>query len=130
MVKYHDEMKGRRPTGAKFIPHYKVKKKYHLGRDDINPELAENEKRVTIRTKGGNKKIKLKFVTYANVFTGKGYKKVKILDVVENKANVLFERRKIITKGAIIKTELGLAKVTSRPSQHGVVNAILIEKAK
>ncbi|MEM5832609.1 MAG: 30S ribosomal protein S8e, partial [Candidatus Aenigmatarchaeota archaeon] len=41
----------------------------------------------------------------------------------------LYERRKIITKGAIIKTEIGLAKVTSRPSQHGVVNAILIQKS-
>jgi len=39
-----------------------------------------------------------------------------------------FVRRKIITKGAIIKTELGLAKVTSRPSQDGVVNAVLIEE--
>jgi len=130
MAKYHDEIKGRTPTGAKFIPHYKVKKKCHLGRDDINPELAEKERRIIVRTKGGGRKVKLKFVTYANVFTGKEYKKVKILDVVENKANVLFERRKIITKGAIIKTEIGLAKVTSRPSQHGVVNAVLIEKAK
>jgi small subunit ribosomal protein S8e len=34
----------------------------------------------------------------------------------------------IITKGAIIETELGLAKVVSRPGQHGVVNAVKIEK--
>ncbi|MEM5830026.1 MAG: 30S ribosomal protein S8e [Candidatus Aenigmatarchaeota archaeon] len=127
MVKYHDEIKGRTPTGAKFIPHYKVKKKCHLGGYDINPELSEAEKRIIERTKGGNRKVKLKFVTYANVFDGKSYRKVKILDVVENKAHPLFERKKIITKGAIIKTEIGLAKVTSRPSQHGVVNAILIE---
>jgi small subunit ribosomal protein S8e len=39
-----------------------------------------------------------------------------------------FVRRKIITIGAIIKTELGLSKVTSRPSQDGVVNAVLIKK--
>jgi len=130
MTKYHDEIKGRTPTGAKFIPHYKVKKKCHLGRDDINPELAENEKRIIIRTKGGGRKVKMKFVTYANVLTENGYKKVKILDVVKNEANPLFERRKIITKGAIIKTEIGLAKVTSRPSQHVIVNAILIKEAK
>ncbi|MEM5831333.1 MAG: 30S ribosomal protein S8e [Candidatus Aenigmatarchaeota archaeon] len=129
MAKYHEEIKGRTPTGAKFIPHYKVKKKCHLGGDEILVELSEKEKRIIKRTKGGNKKVKLRFVTYANVFDGKNYKKVKILDVVENKAHPLYERRKIITKGAIIKTEIGLAKVTSRPSQHGIVNAILIQKS-
>ncbi|MEM5870756.1 MAG: 30S ribosomal protein S8e [Candidatus Aenigmatarchaeota archaeon] len=129
MAKYHEEIKGRTPTGAKFIPHYKVKKKCHLGGDEILVELRDRERRIVRRTKGGNKKIKLRFATYANVFDGKNYKKVKILDVIENKAHPLYERRKIITKGAIIKTEIGLAKVTSRPSQHGVVNAILIQKS-
>lgn len=129
MAKYHEEIRGRTPTGAKFIPRYKVKKKCHLGGDEILVELRDRERRIVRRTKGGNKKIKLRFATYANVFDGKNYKKVKILDVIENKAHPLYERRKIITKGAIIKTEIGLAKVTSRPSQHGVVNAILIQKS-
>jgi len=35
----------------------------------------------------------------------------------------------VITKGAIVKTELGLVRVTSRPGQHGVVNGVLIEEA-
>ncbi|MBU5682149.1 MAG: 30S ribosomal protein S8e [Candidatus Aenigmatarchaeota archaeon] len=129
MAKYHEEIKGRTPTGAKFIPRYKVKKKCHLGGDEILVELRDRERKIVRRTKGGNKKFKLRFATYANVFDGKNYKKVKILDVIENKAHPLYERRKIITKGAIIKTEIGLAKVTSRPSQHGVVNAILIQKS-
>lgn len=128
MVKYHDKIRGRTITGAKFIPHYKVKKKCHLGGNEILTELREEEKRIIKRTKGGNKKIKLRYAIYANVLDGKKYKKVRILDVIENKANLLYERRKIITKGAIIKTEIGLAKVTSRPSQHGIVNAILIKK--
>lgn len=128
MAKYHDEIKGRTPTGAKFIPHYKVKKKCHLGGDEKLTELKETEKRIIERVKGGNKKVKLRFATYANVFDGKEYKKVRILDVVENKAHPLYERRKIITKGAIIKTEIGLARVTSRPSQDGIVNALLIQK--
>jgi small subunit ribosomal protein S8e len=127
MVQYHDEIKGRKPTGGKFIPHYKVKKKCHIGGYFIEPKLSEEERRIIKRIKGGNKKVKLKYVIYANVFDGKNYKKVKILDVIENKAHPLFKRRKIITKGAIIKTEIGLAKVTSRPGQDGVVNAILIE---
>ncbi|MHA1294432.1 MAG: 30S ribosomal protein S8e, partial [Promethearchaeota archaeon] len=35
-------------------------------------------------------------------------------------------RRHIITKGSIVETELGRARITSRPGQHGVLNGILI----
>jgi small subunit ribosomal protein S8e len=35
----------------------------------------------------------------------------------------------VITKGAILQTPLGQARVTSRPGQHGVVNAVLVQKA-
>ena len=40
---------------------------------------------------------------------------------------VMPELRGIITKGALIETELGKAIVTSRPGQDGVVNALLVE---
>ena len=46
--------------------------------------------------------------------------------VVENKANKDFVRMNILTKGAIIETDLGKAKITSRPGQSGSINAILI----
>jgi small subunit ribosomal protein S8e len=36
----------------------------------------------------------------------------------------------IVNKGAVIKTELGLARVVSRPSQDGIVNAVKIEEKK
>jgi small subunit ribosomal protein S8e len=52
---------------------------------------------------------------------------VKILGVAKNPANKEYERRQVITKGALIKTELGLARVTSRPGQNGVVNAVLVK---
>ena len=46
---------------------------------------------------------------------GKGKtKKVRILDVVENSANTQYSRQNVITKGAIIKTELGNAVVVNR----------------
>jgi small subunit ribosomal protein S8e len=35
---------------------------------------------------------------------------------------------KSVTRGAILETPLGQARVTSRPGQHGVVNAILVQK--
>jgi small subunit ribosomal protein S8e len=43
-----------------------------------------------------------------------------------NPASMDYQRRKVITRGTIIKTEKGLAKVTSRPGQDGILNAVLI----
>lgn len=78
------------------------------------------------RVKGGNRKRSLLNADVANVFDGRNYKKVKIESVVENQANRHFVRRNIITKGAIIKTELGNAKVVNRPGQEGFINAVLV----
>ena len=41
-----------------------------------------------------------------------------------------YVRRNIITKGAIVKTEAGLVKITSRPGQDGTLNGILVEEKK
>lgn len=67
---------------------------------------------------------------YANVLNpaDKKMKKVKIVAVNENPANPNYVQRNIITKGAIIQTDAGLARVVSRPSQDGVINAILLSK--
>jgi len=35
----------------------------------------------------------------------------------------------LLTKGALIETEIGLARVTSRPGQDGVVNAVRVEES-
>ena len=54
--------------------------------------------------------------------------RAEIQDVEENKASMDYQRRKVITRGTIIKTSAGRAKVTSRPGQDGVLNAVLAEK--
>jgi len=127
MAIWHGE-KGRKPTGGKIILARK-KKKRELGNLPTLTRIGE-EKRKKYRTKGGGVKIKAFSAEFANVFNPKTKitRKVKILDVVDNPANPHFVRRKILTKGAIIKTELGNAKVTSRPGQDGIVNAVLIEE--
>lgn len=57
-------------------------------------------------------------------------KKVKILTVIENPADPHFVRRNVLTRGAVIDTELGKARVTSRPGQSGTVDAVLVEPKK
>jgi small subunit ribosomal protein S8e len=80
--------------------------------------------------RGNLLKLRAYSAEFANVFDPKTKtsQKSKILDIVKNPANQHFARRKIITAGAIIKTEVGNARVVSRPGQHGVVNAIKIEE--
>ena len=51
----------------------------------------------------------------------------KIIKVLENGTNNDYQRRGIISKGAILETEEGKCRVVSRPGQHGTVNAILVK---
>ena len=90
--------------------------------------LIGKESRVMVKCRAGRLKQRLLKVEMANVYDPKvkKYEKLKILTIVENPANRHFVRRNILTKGAIIKTKKGNAKVVSKPSQDGVVNAVLV----
>jgi small subunit ribosomal protein S8e len=114
----------RKETGGRLKRH-RGKKKYEMGREPSETTLGRVERRKNIRTRGGNKKIRLLRTITANVTDAEGNtKRVRIEKVLSNPANQYYVRRNIITKGAIIKTDMGNAKVTSRPGQDGVVNAI------
>ncbi|GBC75800.1 hypothetical protein HRbin06_01123 [archaeon HR06] len=124
MPKSVENLTKRKATGGRRRA-YRGRRAYERDRYPLEPVLGPEEI-VKRRVRGGNLKIGYKKVEYANV-TDKGKtKKVKIIRVISNPSNKEYERRGVITKGAIIETELGKAKVTSRPSQDGVVNAIII----
>ncbi len=82
------------------------------------------------RTRGGDLKTSLAAAEFVNVRDNMSgtTKKVKISRVLRNPANRDYERRGVITRGALIDTELGNARVTSRPAQDGVINAVLLAK--
>ncbi|MHC1632040.1 MAG: 30S ribosomal protein S8e [Methanotrichaceae archaeon] len=104
------------------------KRKYELGREAGEPHVAPIRKK-TVRTRGGNTKARLlrcDIVCVADPKKGTS-KKAKIENVVDNNANLHYIRRNILTKGAIIKTDLGNAQITNTPGQEGTINAILIE---
>ena len=117
----------RKFTGGK-IKSTRSKRKFEMGRENADTHINE-VKRKNIATRGGNRKVRLFQCNVANVTTKADGKTVTspIETVLENAANEHHVRRNIITKGSIIKTGLGNAKVTSRPGQDGVVNAVLIE---
>ena len=116
----------RKPTGALLKRHMK-KKKYKRGRDYLPAHVGEIRRKAK-RTKGGSSKLILLSANIANVNTGSKSQKTKIISVLQNPANPQYVRRNIITKGSVIQTELGKARVTSRPGQDGIVNAVLIKE--
>ena len=113
-------------TGGK-IRASRSRRKFEIGRESADTHVNETKRKI-ILTKGGNRKVRLLQSNIANVTNPADGKTVSsaIENVIDNAANEHHIRRNIITKGAIIKTALGNARVTSRPGQDGVVNAVLV----
>ena len=104
------------------------KRKREMGSEFIEARLGP-AKRSKLRTMGSGEKFRLLGGDTANVMDPKTkqVKKAKILTVVENPANLHFVRRNVLTRGAVINTELGRARITNRPGQTGTIDAVLIE---
>ncbi len=116
----------RKYTGAKTHVCRK-KRKREAGRPAIETRLGGRKLKIQ-RVRGGKQKLKLFYDNKANVVDPKT-KKVEYVDIVrfvENPASPDLQRRNIITKGAVIETKKGRAKITNRPSQDGMINAVLI----
>lgn len=125
MVKSQKQSK-RKPSGGRLSKN-RDKRKFELGRPPALTKIGQRKQK-TKRVLGGNLKKSLLAFETVNLydFKAKSYKKAKVLKVLKNPANRHFVRRNIITKGSIIETDAGNAKVTSRPGQEDSVNAILI----
>ena len=121
--------RSRRSITGRMLRRHRKKRKFEMGREYLPVHIGETKRKV-IRTRGGNRKVRLLSTNVAYVVDKKSGKveKAEIFGVVENPANPHYVRRNIITKGAIIETNLGKVKVTSRPGQDGVVQGILIEE--
>jgi small subunit ribosomal protein S8e len=116
----------RKYTGKKY-KYFRKKRKRELSRSPINTEVGKEHKKKQ-RTLGGNYKLKLFSSDQINVTdpSTNNTQKVKILRFESNSASKDLNRRHILTKGAIVETELGKVEITSRPGQHGQLNGILI----
>jgi small subunit ribosomal protein S8e len=127
LPQYHSKHSRRRPTGGVRKP-FRKKRKHKFGRDPVETTLGD-KRYVIVRGRGSNRKIKTLSDEYANVCNPKEKKtkRSKILKVEANPSNRDYDRRGVITRGAIIQTSDGKAVVTSRPGQQGIVNAKIIE---
>jgi small subunit ribosomal protein S8e len=115
----------RKRTGGRRRPN-SDRKKHQLGSAPTETTVGEHRLK-TVDARGGVTKVRALRVDTASVATDDGAVSATIENVAENPANPNYARRNIVTKGAIIETSEGRARVTSRPGQDGQVNAVRID---
>ena len=126
MSVWHGNLRKKKSSGGRKSASRK-KRRFERGSYPTQTTLGERKLK-TIRRHGGNLKtraLREKQGSISNPSTGRTDRE-EIVRVVRNPANVNYDRRRVITKGTILETKLGLARVTSRPGQHGIINAVLI----
>ena len=112
-------------TGGRRHP-LRSRRKYEIDRFP-NEALVGKQITITRKVRGKNIKTAIKTIDSVNLAINSKIKRVKIIKVLENATNNDYQRRGIISKGAILETEEGKCRVVSRPGQHGTVNAILVK---
>ncbi len=115
----------RKRTGGRLRP-FRNKKKYELGSEPTETQVGEKRLKV-VDTRGNTTKYRAVTTDIASVADGGEVTEATIENVAENPSNPNYARRNIITKGAVLETSEGRARVTSRPGQDGQVNAVAVE---
>lgn len=117
----------RKPSGGRLIQS-RGKRRYEIARERVPTHVGGHSQKV-MRTKGANQKIKLLQTDTINVTDPSAGKteKLQIKGVVENQANIHYVRRNIVTRGAVVETDKGKVRVTSRPGQHGALSGVLVK---
>ncbi len=128
MTQWHGDKKKRKMSGGRRRL-ARGKRSFEMGNEAVETELGERAEK-SVRSRGGNKKVKLVSANYANVTrsSSRRTERAKIIRVLKNPVNADYDRRNIITKSTIIETSIGDAIVTSRTGQDGVINAVLLDK--
>jgi small subunit ribosomal protein S8e len=119
----------RKPTGGRLRP-IRNKRRFEIGRELQFATLGTGTVK-RYRVRGGNRKLRILTTNTINVYDPgtKKMKVAKVLTVRENPANPNYIQRNIITRGAIVETDLGMVEVRSRPGQDGILNGVKVERA-
>ncbi|MDY6766279.1 MAG: 30S ribosomal protein S8e, partial [Candidatus Nanohaloarchaea archaeon] len=75
---------------------------------------------------GNGTKTRVKAADTVNLAVDGDVKTAEIEAVLENPANPDYVRRDVLTKGSVVQTGEGKARITSRPGQDGSVDAVLL----
>ncbi len=119
----------RKRTGGRLRP-IRKKRRFEIARELQTATLGTGTVK-TYRVRGANQKLRILTAQTINVYdpATKKMQRAKIVTVRENPANPNYVQRNIITRGAILETEVGLVRVLSRPGQDGILNGVRLPPA-
>tara|TARA_A100001234_G_scaffold20043_1_gene15881 strand:- start:117 stop:512 length:396 start_codon:yes stop_codon:yes gene_type:complete len=131
MAKWHG-ISRRKPTGGRLKRpnRYRGKRRTEVASEKQFAFVGEKDIRKNYRKRANSQTVRSLSVKSVNVNIPKDGKTIltNVVNVVGNDADSNFVRRNIVTKGAILETEMGKVRVTSRPGMHGVVSGVLIDE--
>ncbi len=102
------------------------KKLAHMGGVFASTKVAEADSKITVRKRGGSTRKRIKKAVSVNVVMKDGKMKKATIKKLLDSHNPEFVRMNIITKGAVLDTDMGKVKVTNRVGQDGIVNGVLV----
>jgi small subunit ribosomal protein S8e len=125
MAQWHG-ISRRKSTGGRLVQ-ARSKRRTEISSEKQYAFVGEPKRKIYRKT-GGNAMVRVLVDNRVAVSDGSGKTTMaSITNVVENPSNPNFVRRNILTKSAIIDTDKGLVRITSRPGQDGVINGVLIK---
>ena len=130
MAKWHG-ISRRKPSGGRLKRpnRYRGKRKTESASEEQLAFVGDTDSRKNYRKRAGSQTVRLLSVNQVNVSTKDGKTvRATVKSVVENDADPNYVRRNIITKGAVLETDAGMVRVTSRPGMHGVVSGVPVDE--
>ena len=124
MAQWHG-ISRRKPSGGRLVK-ARGKRSTEISTEKQIAQIGEPKRKIYRRT-GGNTLVRVLSDNRCTV-NGKDGKSTTatISTVVRNDANPNYTRRNILTKGAIVDTDKGHVKITSRPGHDGVLNGVVL----
>ena len=126
MAQWHG-ISRRKPSGGRRVQ-ARGKRSTEISTEKQMALIGEPKRKIYRRT-GGNTLVRVLAANKVSINNPKTGKTVlgTIENVVENESDPNYVRRNVLVKGAIIETDKGRVRITSRPGKDGVINGVLLE---
>ena len=126
MAQWHG-ISRRKPSGGRKVQ-ARGKRSTEISTEKQLALIGESKTKIYRRT-GGNTLVRVLAADKVSINDPKTGKTSlgTIENVVENESDPNYVRRNVLVKGAIIETDKGRVKITSRPGKDGVINGVLVE---
>ena len=120
----------RKPSGGRLKrpSSYRGKRRTEIASEKQFTMIGDSSRK-NYRKRAGSQTVRVLFDPVINVADKKTGKvtQATLQSVAENAADPNYVRRNIMTKGAVVDTDKGRVRITSRPGSHGVINGVLLE---